>query len=416
MKNFWSPPLDGEGEGGVKRKEDCKLANGHFAMAILQFSPSPALPTRGGSRRYSLIKNDFDSDPSTPMKMEQDHSSETPNSPCRPAEPSHGPDRGWRCRRGAGWGCARQASIQADGGGVRRPQPALRRPAGADDPRRARGLRNRSGSSFAASGCCSSRTWSSRLAIVPHMTTHPAVIVAAAEVFRGWGATVDGRRRPRPRPRHRDGARRIGRAATRSTRRSCRSPISTIEASPGEPTAAGSASSPGFYFPAERRRGRLGRLAAQDEDAPLGRRHRSMKNLYGMIPGIKYGWPKNVLHHTRHPANGLRHQRLAAADASPIVDGIDCMEGDGPIMGSPKPMGLLVIGTEPAGGRRHGRPGSWDLRRSGFNTWRWPRISWARSPTRGSCSAAKRGDKSSSLFASWRPSISSGCWRRGRRK
>ena len=25
---------------------------------------------------------------------------------------------------------------------------------------------------------------------VAHMTTHPAVVVAAAEVFRGWGATV----------------------------------------------------------------------------------------------------------------------------------------------------------------------------------------------------------------------------------
>ena len=25
---------------------------------------------------------------------------------------------------------------------------------------------------------------------IPHMTTHPAVVVAAAEVFRGWGAQV----------------------------------------------------------------------------------------------------------------------------------------------------------------------------------------------------------------------------------
>jgi uncharacterized protein (DUF362 family) len=28
-----------------------------------------------------------------------------------------------------------------------------------------------------------------------------------------------------------------------------------------------------------------------------------------------------------------------------VVDGIDCMEGDGPIMGSVKRMGLLVVGT-----------------------------------------------------------------------
>ncbi|NET53354.1 MAG: DUF362 domain-containing protein, partial [Merismopedia sp. SIO2A8] len=28
-----------------------------------------------------------------------------------------------------------------------------------------------------------------------------------------------------------------------------------------------------------------------------------------------------------------------------IVDGIDCMEGDGPIMGSLKTMGLVVVGA-----------------------------------------------------------------------
>src|SRR5262249_2838103 len=28
-----------------------------------------------------------------------------------------------------------------------------------------------------------------------------------------------------------------------------------------------------------------------------------------------------------------------------IVDGILAMEGDGPIMGSPKPMGLVIVGT-----------------------------------------------------------------------
>ena len=31
-----------------------------------------------------------------------------------------------------------------------------------------------------------------------------------------------------------------------------------------------------------------------------------------------------------------------------VVDGIECMEGDGPIMGTPKRMGLLVVGTVPA--------------------------------------------------------------------
>ena len=68
-----------------------------------------------------------------------------------------------------------------------------------------------------------------------------------------------------------------------------------------------------------------------------------MKNLYGVLPGIKYGWPKNVLHHNGIPEtvadiNATISQTLA------IVDGIDCMEGDGPILGSAKHMGLVLVG------------------------------------------------------------------------
>lgn len=69
----------------------------------------------------------------------------------------------------------------------------------------------------------------------------------------------------------------------------------------------------------------------------------SMKNLFGMMPGIFYGWPKNVLHH-----KGI-HESIVdiAATIRPhfaIVDGIVGMEGDGPIMGSPKQAGVIVMG------------------------------------------------------------------------
>ena len=80
---------------------------------------------------------------------------------------------------------------------------------------------------------------------ISHMTTHPAVIVAAAEVFRGWGATGPHRRSAGPRPRHRDGP-----ASSRAVvdadqrRRRPRLPISTTKPSPGSRTAAGAASSP----------------------------------------------------------------------------------------------------------------------------------------------------------------------------
>lgn len=69
----------------------------------------------------------------------------------------------------------------------------------------------------------------------------------------------------------------------------------------------------------------------------------SMKNLFGVMPGIYYGWPKNVLHHV-----GIDEAILdITATLRPhfaIVDGIVGMEGDGPIMGTPKPAGILVMG------------------------------------------------------------------------
>jgi len=72
-----------------------------------------------------------------------------------------------------------------------------------------------------------------------------------------------------------------------------------------------------------------------------------MKNMYGTIPGIKYGWPKNVLHH-----NGIPETVFDINASLPrtigIVDGIDCMEGDGPIMGTMKHMGLVLVGACPA--------------------------------------------------------------------
>jgi uncharacterized protein (DUF362 family) len=69
----------------------------------------------------------------------------------------------------------------------------------------------------------------------------------------------------------------------------------------------------------------------------------SMKNLFGVMPGIYYGWPKNVLHHV-----GIEKSILDInATLKPhfaIVDGIVGMQGDGPIMGDPKQAGVLVMG------------------------------------------------------------------------
>lgn len=69
----------------------------------------------------------------------------------------------------------------------------------------------------------------------------------------------------------------------------------------------------------------------------------SMKNLFGLMPGSYYGWPKNVLHHAGIP-EAILDINLSVRPHFAIVDGIVGMEGDGPIMGTPKPLGVLVMG------------------------------------------------------------------------
>jgi uncharacterized protein (DUF362 family) len=69
----------------------------------------------------------------------------------------------------------------------------------------------------------------------------------------------------------------------------------------------------------------------------------SMKNLFGVMPGSYYGWPKNVLHAAGIPESIL-DITAAVKPQLAIVDGIIGMEGDGPIMGTPKPAGVLVMG------------------------------------------------------------------------
>ena len=69
----------------------------------------------------------------------------------------------------------------------------------------------------------------------------------------------------------------------------------------------------------------------------------SMKNLFGVLPGMYYGWPKNVLHYAGIPQSILDITATLRPHFA-IVDGVIGMEGDGPIMGTPKHMGVLVMG------------------------------------------------------------------------
>jgi uncharacterized protein (DUF362 family) len=71
----------------------------------------------------------------------------------------------------------------------------------------------------------------------------------------------------------------------------------------------------------------------------------SLKNLFGTLPGICYGWPKNELH-WRGIDNSIVDIAATRTPDLAIVDGIVGMEGDGPLNGTPKAMGVLVMGCD----------------------------------------------------------------------
>ena len=72
----------------------------------------------------------------------------------------------------------------------------------------------------------------------------------------------------------------------------------------------------------------------------------SLKNMFGVIPGTVYGWPKNILHW-----QGIHESILDINSSLPlpqfaIVDGIVGMEGNGPLQGEPKASGVLIFGDD----------------------------------------------------------------------
>jgi len=178
----------------------------------------------------------------------------------------------------------------------------------------------------------------------PHINTHPAVVRAVAEVFRSWGA---------------------GSIVVAEGPGHCSDTQLVLDESGLGPTLRESnlefvdLNHDDVVFVSNRlRQSSLAQLALPATlkhadlivSLPKMKTHHwvgvtlSLKNLFGVMPGIVYGWPKNVLHFA-----GIGPAILdIAAAVRPhlaIVDGIIAMEGDGPIMGTAKQAGVLVMGT-----------------------------------------------------------------------
>src|SRR5438132_2438050 len=72
----------------------------------------------------------------------------------------------------------------------------------------------------------------------------------------------------------------------------------------------------------------------------------SMKNMFGIVPGSRYGWPKNVLHWA-----GIHESILdICATVRPhfvIADGVVGMEGDGPLNGTAKELHTILLSDDP---------------------------------------------------------------------
>jgi uncharacterized protein (DUF362 family) len=71
----------------------------------------------------------------------------------------------------------------------------------------------------------------------------------------------------------------------------------------------------------------------------------SMKNMFGIVPGMRYGWPKNILHWAC-----IQQSILDICATVPIhfviADGVIAMEGNGPLNGTARQMGKIVLSND----------------------------------------------------------------------
>jgi uncharacterized protein (DUF362 family) len=178
----------------------------------------------------------------------------------------------------------------------------------------------------------------------PQINTHPALVRAVAHVFRGWGAREvfvaegQGHCRDSQLVLEQSG---LGRMLTEEK-------LSFVDLNHDDvfavPNRYGCTRLRELYLPRTLRRADLIVSLPKLKTHHWAGATIAMKNLFGVLPGVCYGWPKNVLHQ-EGIAESILDINAAVRPHLAIVDGIIGMEGDGPIMGTPRHSGVLVMGT-----------------------------------------------------------------------
>ncbi len=178
----------------------------------------------------------------------------------------------------------------------------------------------------------------------PHINTHPEIIRATADVFRSWGASEvfvaegQGHCRDTDYVLEQSG---LGPVLDESR-------LSFVDLNHDDVMSVrntfGSTRMKNLYLPESLKRADIVVSMAKLKTHHWAGVTLSMKNLFGMMPGVAYGWPKNVLHHAGITGSIL-DINAAVKPHLAIIDGIVGMEGDGPIMGTPRNGGVVIMGT-----------------------------------------------------------------------
>src|SRR5882724_3097372 len=174
------------------------------------------------------------------------------------------------------------------------------------------------------------------------INTHVAVIAAAVELFRSLGAAEvmigEG-------PGHRRDT--MGLAEEAEYRRGIQKfDTLFVDLNRDDVTAVrGFADLPEIYLPNTALRADLVVSLAKMKTHHWAGATLSMKNFFGVVPGALYGWPKNQLHQVGIDRSIAELHRIFPRSFA-IVDGIVGMEGNGPIQGTPKKAGVLVMGAD----------------------------------------------------------------------